>query len=132
MRDNMSKFPAIRIAIALALCAAAHAQGLNPNDLLRPPADSWPGYHGDYSGRRHSSLTQITPSNVEELGLSWIFQTRPERDAEMLPPSWSMAFSTSPCPTTSGPWMRAPAIRSGITTYPQNKGFHIGSRGVSM
>ena len=29
-------------------------------------------------------------------------------------------------------WTRAPAIRSGITPIRQNKGFHIGSRGVSM
>ena len=43
--------------------------------LLNPPADSWPGYHGDYSGRRHSALTQITPQNVAGLGLAWIFQT---------------------------------------------------------
>jgi alcohol dehydrogenase (cytochrome c) len=43
--------------------------------LLKPPADSWPSYHGDYSGRRHSRLTQITPRNVDELSLSWAFQT---------------------------------------------------------
>ena len=33
------------------------------------------GYHGDYSGRRHSSLTQITPQNVKNLALAWAFQT---------------------------------------------------------
>ena len=43
--------------------------------LLHPPADSWPGYHGDYSGRRHSALTQITPQNVKNLTLAWAFQT---------------------------------------------------------
>ncbi len=43
--------------------------------LLHPAADSWPGYHGDYSGRRHSSLTQITPQNVNNLALAWAFQT---------------------------------------------------------
>ena len=43
--------------------------------LLHPPADSWPGYHGDYSGRRHSALTQITPENVKNLSLAWAFQT---------------------------------------------------------
>jgi len=44
-------------------------------DLLKPPADSWPLYHGDYSGKRHSSLAQITPRNVASLGLAWAFQT---------------------------------------------------------
>src|SRR5207249_6210957 len=53
----------------------APAQGVDAQMLLHPPADSWPGYHGDYSGRRHSALTQITPANVGQLGLSWIFQT---------------------------------------------------------
>jgi hypothetical protein len=44
------------------LCAAAVlfffparllSQGLDPSILANPPADSWPSYHGDYSGRRH-------------------------------------------------------------------------------
>jgi len=42
--------------------------------LLSPPADSWPTYHGDYSGRHHSSLTQITPANVGTLTQAWKFQ----------------------------------------------------------
>ena len=48
---------------------------LDPAALLHPPADSWPGYHGDYSGRRHTPLVQITPANVQNLGLAWAFQT---------------------------------------------------------
>src|SRR5271170_6911833 len=51
------------------------AQDLTNSNLVSPSADSWPAYHGDYSGRRHSSLTQITPANVHNLGLSWAFQT---------------------------------------------------------
>src|SRR5262245_6829913 len=37
--------------------------------------DSWPTYHGDFSGQRHSKLTQITPDNVRQLTLAWAFQT---------------------------------------------------------
>jgi alcohol dehydrogenase (cytochrome c) len=40
---------------ALAVMAAPRqllAQGATEQILLHPPADSWPGYHGDYSGRR--------------------------------------------------------------------------------
>ena len=44
--------------------------------LLNPPADSWPSYHGDYTGKRHSKLTQITPQNVSSLTLAWAFQTQ--------------------------------------------------------
>src|SRR5580704_17453592 len=61
--------------IALAPPSAMRAQGVNEQMLLHPTADSWPGYHGDYSGRRHSSLTQITPQNVKNLSLAWAFQT---------------------------------------------------------
>ena len=51
------------------------AQGTTPDMLLKPPKNSWPAYHGDYSGRRHSALTQVTPQNVGGLTLSWAFQT---------------------------------------------------------
>jgi len=50
-------------AIALAFGALATAQ------------DSWPTYHGDYSGQRHSRLTQTTLANVHQLTLAWAFQT---------------------------------------------------------
>ena len=65
-------------------CAAAllfffpgrlRSQGLDPAIIAKPPIDSWPSYHGDYSGRRHSRLTQITPQNVASLALAWAFQT---------------------------------------------------------
>src|SRR5579871_3006235 len=50
-------------------------QDLQNGQLLHPPKDSWPLYHGDYSGRRHSALTQITPENVNNLTMAWAFQT---------------------------------------------------------
>src|SRR3978361_76016 len=50
-------------------------QGTTPDILLKPPKDSWPAYHGDYSGRRHSSMTQINQQNVGGLALAWAFQT---------------------------------------------------------
>jgi alcohol dehydrogenase (cytochrome c) len=36
---------------------------------------NWITYSGDYSGRRHSPLTQITPDNVHRLTAQWTFQT---------------------------------------------------------
>jgi alcohol dehydrogenase (cytochrome c) len=35
----------------------------------------WLTYSGDYSGHRHSPLTQITPANVHQLTAQWTFQT---------------------------------------------------------
>ena len=64
--------------VLAALCAATvtlAAQSIDPSLLLNPTKDSWLSYHGDYSGRRHSALTQITPDNVQQLGLAWVFQT---------------------------------------------------------
>ena len=37
----------------------AQGQGLDPAKLLKPLADEWPTYNGDYSGKRYSLLTQI-------------------------------------------------------------------------
>ena len=43
-------------------------------DGLANPA-RWLTYSGDYSGRRHSPLTQITPANAGQLAAQWTFQT---------------------------------------------------------
>ncbi len=67
MRNQRILFSAL-LTVAL---SGAYGQGLTPAELLKPPADSWPTYNGDYSGRRFSSLTQINASNVQNLALSW-------------------------------------------------------------
>jgi alcohol dehydrogenase (cytochrome c) len=53
------------------LPALAAAQGLTPQDILKPLANDWPTYSGDYSGQRYSRLTQINQSNVKNLTLAW-------------------------------------------------------------
>lgn len=118
-------------ASCCALLACAYGQGLDSSTLLNPPADSWPGYHGDYSGRRHSSLRQITPDNVQHLSLAWMFQSGVDA-----------AFKCSPLLVNGVLYFSVPDnvwavdARSGHRlwhyTYPENKGFHIGHRGVAM
>ena len=39
--------------------------------MLKPLADSWPTYSGDYTGRRYSSLTQVNQTTVKNLTLAW-------------------------------------------------------------
>ncbi len=51
--------------------AIAAAQGLSSADLLKPLANDWPTYSGDYSGKRYSKLTQVNQSNVKNLTLAW-------------------------------------------------------------
>jgi len=57
---------------AALLPLALLAQGLDPALLTRPPVESWPTHHGDYSGRRFSTLKQINGANVKNLTLAWI------------------------------------------------------------
>ena len=46
-------------------------RGLDPAKLLKPLADEWPTYNGDYSGKRFSALTQINRGTVKNLTLAW-------------------------------------------------------------
>src|SRR3954470_24400174 len=51
------------------------AQGqtlLDPALILKPLADNWTTYSGDYTGRRFSTLTQINQANVKNLTLAWV------------------------------------------------------------
>jgi alcohol dehydrogenase (cytochrome c) len=50
----------------------AQAGGLDPAAQLRPPADSWPTYSGDLTGRRYSPLRHIDRTNVKNLSLAWV------------------------------------------------------------
>src|SRR5580658_188384 len=65
----------IRLAYAAAIALVPiylAAQALDPNVLKKPNAtDAWPTYHGDYSGKRFSTLDQINRSNVGTLTLAW-------------------------------------------------------------
>ena len=53
----------------LLISCAIFAQGLDPKTLtlFKQPADSWPTYNGDYSGRRFSDLKQINATNIDLL-----------------------------------------------------------------
>src|SRR3954462_14047870 len=66
----MSTRKALSIILVL-LPACLFAQLLNPSALKQQPPDTWPTYNGDYSGRRHSPLSQINAGNVGSLALAW-------------------------------------------------------------
>ncbi len=115
------------------ICGSARvfAQGVNAAMLLHPPADSWPSYHGDYSGRRHSRLTQITPQNVRGLSLAWIFQTDQAASIKSTPLLVDgILYFTVP----ENVW--AVDAHSGHMIWhyknPPTKGDKIGQRGVAM
>jgi alcohol dehydrogenase (cytochrome c) len=64
------------VCVFALLAAAASAQdlGLTPEQILHPAPDSWPTYHGDYSGRHFSPLDQINRLNVKSLSLQWVMR----------------------------------------------------------
>lgn len=47
---------------------------LDPALLGKPPVDAWPTYHGDYTGRRFSTVKQINTGNVKNLSLAWVYR----------------------------------------------------------
>jgi alcohol dehydrogenase (cytochrome c) len=122
---------AVSALFAAALPAAMLAQGASEQVLLHPPAESWPGYHGDYSGRRHSALAQITPLNVKNLVLAWAFQTEQTTQIKSSPLLVDgILYFTVP----DNVW--AIDARSGHQiwhySYPRGSAEHIGHRGVAM
>ena len=52
-------------------------RGIEPAQLLKPLADSWPTYSGDYSGKRYSALTDINQQTVRNLTLAWVSNLTP-------------------------------------------------------
>jgi len=66
---------------AASLSIAAFAQeapspSLDPKalTLFSKPADVWPTYNGDYSGRRYISLDQVNQKNVADLKVKWKYK----------------------------------------------------------
>src|SRR5258706_1309777 len=126
-------FRCAMVALPVACCAlvlAQSPQGLDPATMLKPPADSWPTYHGDYTGRRHSRLTQITPENVHQLTVAWTFQGA------------GGGIKAAPVLLNGAIYLTMPRniwaidARSGRPiwrySYPPNQGLHIRHRGPAV
>jgi alcohol dehydrogenase (cytochrome c) len=119
------------IAGVALFASTAVAQDVPIQLLQQPTRDSWPTYHGDYSGRHHSPLAQITPANVSQLGLAWAFQTNGAQPIKATP---LLANGVIYVSAPDNVW--AIDARSGRQlwryTYPPNAGFKIGHRGVAV
>jgi alcohol dehydrogenase (cytochrome c) len=130
MKRKKSVLLGLSVALFTAsIAASAHAQ--DADALVHPSADSWPMYHGDYSGQRHSALKQITPANVKDLTLKWVFQTKQNSGLKSSPILVDgILYFTVP----DHVW--AIDARSGHMIWQfngaPNKAFHIGHRGVSI
>jgi alcohol dehydrogenase (cytochrome c) len=55
-------------------------------DLLTSPVgENWPSYNGDYTGRRFSSLGEISKANVGQLRAAWVFHPGNSQRLEATP-----------------------------------------------
>jgi alcohol dehydrogenase (cytochrome c) len=108
--------------LALSLAVAAQVQ---------PPVDSWPTYHGEYSGRRHSTLTEITPANIDRLTQVWRFQSGQMQQIKASPILVNGILYVS---TPDNLWAIDARTGGEIWHYtaPKNNAFHIGHRGVAI
>ncbi|HYU77463.1 MAG TPA: PQQ-binding-like beta-propeller repeat protein, partial [Vicinamibacterales bacterium] len=64
----------LALSWTVTIAAQTPAAKLDPALLGKPPIDAWPTYHGDYSGRRYSTLKQIDTTNVKSLTLAWVYR----------------------------------------------------------
>jgi alcohol dehydrogenase (cytochrome c) len=114
-----------------ARCAsAASAFVLGSLVLVAQGAGEWTTYHGDYTGQRHSRLTQITPENVHQITLAWAFATGEGQIKATPIVSNGIVYVTAP----DHVWAidARSAHRIWHYAYPKNEGFHIGHRGVAI
>jgi alcohol dehydrogenase (cytochrome c) len=130
-QNHLMVLSAVATLALIAGPRVSSAQNLEPEQIQHPSSDSWPLYHGDYSGKRHSSLTQITPQNVGDLGLAWAFQTNQGAQIKSSPLLVDgILYFTVP----DNIW--AVDARSGHQlwhfSHPTTGGDHIGHRGVAM
>ncbi|HSC44246.1 MAG TPA: PQQ-binding-like beta-propeller repeat protein, partial [Candidatus Acidoferrum sp.] len=53
--------------------------------LAHPVSTNWLSYNGDYTGRRYSSLNEITAANVAQLRAQWVFHVENSTGLEVTP-----------------------------------------------
>jgi alcohol dehydrogenase (cytochrome c) len=79
-------FLLIAATLLLPLLIVAQTRGglVDPASLLKPLADSWATYSGDYTGRRYSALKQVDRNTVKNLTLGWIGRPNPATDGAII------------------------------------------------
>jgi alcohol dehydrogenase (cytochrome c) len=133
-KSTLNRIPGVALIGLVAAAGGAFAQtgdGFDPSRMVETPLENWPTYHGDYSGKRHSTLAEITPENVNQLALEWVFQTNGGQTIKGTP---IVVDGVMYVTTPDNLW--AIDARSGRQIwryrYPDNAGFHIGHRGVAI
>src|SRR6202043_3882415 len=76
----------LRTCMLLSVAGTLSAQ-ISPERLLRADREpqNWLTYSGTYQSQRYSLLDQITPANVKNLEMQWVFQARSLEKFETTP-----------------------------------------------
>ena len=94
-RTETTRRAALATATAILMgLGAAGASGQVPSERLEAAAEApadWLTYSGTYFSQRYSELDQVTPANVDDLQLQWVYQT-----------------------PVFGPWQSTPLVVDGI------------------
>ncbi len=83
----MSRQLWLGVGVAFAIGATTLNGQVSFDRILRAEAEPqvWLTYSGSLMGQRHSQLAQITPANVKNLELQWVFQARSLEKFEATP-----------------------------------------------
>ena len=75
----MKRLIGVLVVTAAAVVPAAVLNIGAQSNAAKPaaPSNEWPTYGHDPGGMRFSPLTQITPANVSQLQVAWVYHMRP-------------------------------------------------------
>ncbi|MGE3513056.1 MAG: PQQ-binding-like beta-propeller repeat protein [Vicinamibacterales bacterium] len=68
--QRIQSWNVVRLTAAV-LCLSMVALAQSAEEGKRPPGQDWPFFGGDWTGQRHSTLTQINTQNVKTLSGAW-------------------------------------------------------------
>jgi alcohol dehydrogenase (cytochrome c) len=74
----MKRAACLLVVVIAAASVGAQNRVVTSDRILKASAEpqNWLTYSGSYDGQRYSRLDQITPANVKNLDLQWVFQVR--------------------------------------------------------
>jgi alcohol dehydrogenase (cytochrome c) len=140
---------AVAVGLLLPMVPASAVDG---QKATRGSGASWSTYHGDYSGRRFSTLSQINAGNVKNLALSWIYRLNLSAtdavtgglggDVEVMDTGEPLAIKATPLMADGILYLSVPDhvwavdARTGQEIWHYrwrtSGGFHYGNRGVGL
>jgi quinoprotein glucose dehydrogenase len=81
-------------AIVVAVVADSYVRAQPAKPAATPSSTEWPTYNHDPGARRFSPVTQITPANVGQLQVAWVYHMRPPQPLTTPPPQGAAADET--------------------------------------